>query len=387
MTPRVRVEQDGSVFRLRKLPLLEVNPEAKWFPLWGMLAFSPLIIIVGVMLAQAIWNGFFAVVAIIVGLEFLQFLIIWPFLRADLYDEERLTIDDDSVVWETISPNPKRRKRRELGQPQDMQFKAVRAKKTTSGKIAFWIDRVTITFLCDSTIQRDEIIGSLEIFMKRFDDRPRGMLVPFRTRSFFNSTEDGFIIELPSTYSRSSFGDKWAAGLLLLFLGGFWWGKIFWGTPNVVRQCIQFWRLFPPEQAIKMISTFFGVWLFLFLSVFLLPLMLLNRSYWTAWKISMDRGNDEVSATRTSLFGQKRVVASVNRASVYRKKKGSFLRILWLPHWFSPEPTWERDALVFDMEGRLFFLPCGSKEEADWLFPLIRTAGMEVIEDNADFRW
>ena len=127
-----------------------------------------------------------------------------------------------------------------------------------------------------------------------------------------------------------------------------------------------------------------GCWLIYFFCFVFLPLMSLNRSYWTRWEIRMNREDDEATAFCSSMFGRKRARSPISRWSVCCKPKQSFLRILWLPHWLSPEPMWEQAGLRFCFEGRKFVLPCGSREEADWLISLIQNAGVEVIDDACD---
>ena len=304
------------------------------------------------------------------------------FIIADFYDEDRLTIDENGIVWETISPNPKRVRRKEWGPPQDLQFKAVHAKKSPAGKIIFWIGMENAQFVCNTDQQREEILTELTRLKEHYSDKPNGILVPFDSRSFFVYTEDGFTIDLPSPYARSSFGERVGVFVLMLFFAGYWWGKIIWETPDVVRQCIQFWQLFPSNQAIHFIVLFTSGWLLLFCLVVLFPLMLLNRSYWTSWKIQGNLHIGEISAVRSSLFGRKKMSSPINRLSISRKPGKSWLRLLWIPYWFDLNPIWERDSLLWSFDGGRLVLPCGSKEEVDWLIQLIRDSKVDVTENT-----
>lgn len=377
-TLRTWIEQDDSMLRIRRLSMLGAKPLDKTALLLGLLAFSTFLTI---FFAPLLWNGDFGAVAVLGGLIGLYCLILWFVLRSDLYDEERLTIDDDGVVFETVSSSPKRQKRRELGPPQDLQYKAIRTKNTNSGgRIAFWIGGDTVTFQCDNIDQRNEILVRLGEFLKRYEDRPKGLLVPYKTRSFFVPTDDGFVIDLPSPYSRSTLGEKCLAGLPGLFLGGYFWGRFLWYSPNFLRTCFHYQEIFLPEQAIQMLCIFLGTWLVYAVFVVMLPLLLLNGSYWTRWSIRLDRQTGEVTGLRSSLLGWRRRRSPVNRMRVFRKPRGSILRIFWLPNWFNPEPTWERSGIVFDFDGRKFILPCGSEEEADWLLGLLQNTEIEFID-------
>lgn len=385
LVPRLRIEQDGDdVLRLRYLPLSQLRLMERGE--WQTLGLVLLVIFVAytAFLVYLLLRGDYLIFSLLFGSEILELLIFGPYARAEWYDENRLTISDDGAVYETISPH-RSSSRRSLGSSRELQYKLVKHKSFY--KIDFWIGRESVRFACDNKEQAEEIAATLGSFLERFGEQPPSLLVPYKSRSFIRESATEFEIELPSSYARSSLMGKLGNAALLLFFGGYYWYGLFLAGGKFVWLGIQ-WIQRPaplPPEMLRLLVLVSVCWFLLFFVLVFLPLMLLNRSYWTAWSIRIHRESGEATGVRHSLFGWKAFASPITRLGIRFKKKASMFRLLWIPHWFDPEPIWERAGLIFDFDGRVLMLPCGSTEEADWLVERLGETGLEIDgrpEDN-----
>lgn len=179
-----------------------------------------------------------------------------------------------------------------------------------------------------------------------------------------------------SYYSKQNFTERVMAFFLMVMCGGYYWWQLFWGLPNVIRQCVDFWLLFPAEVALYYTAVLGGTCLIFVMMVVVLPLVVLNGVYWTSWSLRCDLKENEIRVLRSSLFRTKRAAADLSRISVGKKRPLSLLRLFWPPYWSSF--SWGRAALEFDLDGRRFRWPCATEEEADWLLDALEKRRISV---------